>query len=317
MRADRLLSILLLLQANTRLTAAELAKRLEVSERTIHRDMDALSAAGIPVVAERGTGGGWSLLGDYQTNLTGLTSEETLALFLPQPSQLLADLGLQHTTQSVHRKLLASLPRPFQQDAQNAANRLYIDTTGWHQTDREGITLIPMLLDAIRQERQLEITYRRSDTSVTRRLTPLGLVAKGSHWYLIGHLDDTVRTYKVARITAAERLDEPGTRPADFDLAAFWQASTAEFRNNLPQYPATLLVRTAALPRLKTLRFTRIHHQSEPDEDGWVKVEADFETDWHARDSILSLGSQAKVLAPQELRERVVRELEAGLELYK
>jgi len=186
MRADRLLSILLLLQVHRRVTARELAKRLEVSERTIHRDMEALSAAGVPVVAERGTGGGWGLLEAYQTNLTGLNEVEIQALFLTRPARLLDDLGLHQASEAALIKLLAALPSLSRRNAEYVRNRIHIDATRWSNQE-EAIPYLPTLQDAIWQERKLHITYRRGDDACVERLVdPLGVVPRGvcGTWWL-------------------------------------------------------------------------------------------------------------------------------------
>src|SRR3954452_11633467 len=151
MRADRLLSILLLLQVNHRITSRALAERLEVSERTIHRDMEALTAAGVPVMAERGTGGGWSLLEHYRTNLTGLNEAEVQALFLTRPPQLLGDLGMDKASDAALIKLFAALPAMYRRGAEEVRQRIYIDITGWNRPE-EAVPLLPTLQEAIWQE---------------------------------------------------------------------------------------------------------------------------------------------------------------------
>src|SRR5215469_12044094 len=178
MRADRLLSILLLLQVHRRITAGELARRLEVSERTIHRDMEALGIAGIPVVAERGIGGGWSLMEEYRTNLTGLNKAEIQALFLAGPSRLLADLGLEKASDAALIKLLAALPSTNRNDAEYVRQRIHFDVTGWHRAD-DGVPFLPALQQAIWRERKVLLTYQRGGDcgSVERLADPLGLVA--------------------------------------------------------------------------------------------------------------------------------------------
>src|SRR5579871_117459 len=182
MRADRLLSIMLLLQVHRRMTASELARRLEVSERTIHRDMEALSAAGIPVTAQRGAGGGWLLLEGYRTNLTGLTNAEIQALFLTTPARLLADLGLGRASDAASIKLLAALPAVSRRGAEYARQRIHVDIAGWGQAEGS-IPFLAALQDAIWQEYRVGIAYRRADgAAVERVVDPLGLVAKGSIW---------------------------------------------------------------------------------------------------------------------------------------
>src|SRR5215472_402778 len=223
MRADRLLSILLLLQTHQRLTGRDLAKRLEVSERTIHRDMEALGMAGVPVVAERGTGGGWSLLEGYRTNLTGLTGTEMQALLLAKPSRLLADLGLRQAADAALLKLLAAMPAITRHAAEYARQRLHVDGAGWHEAAEAVPYLLP-IQEAIWQERKLRLTYQRGDGTTVERLTdPLGLVAKSGVWYLVAAVDGELRSYRVSRVQSAQATEESFARPPTFDLAAYWQ----------------------------------------------------------------------------------------------
>ena len=186
MRADRLLSIVLLLQAHKQMTSRDLASRLEVSERTIHRDMDALSGAGIPVVAARGSGGGWSLLGEYRTDLTGLTETEIQSLFVTKPAKLLADLRLEKAADGALLKLLACLPATFRQGVDRARQRIHVDVSGWSRRE-EAVPFLPILQEALWLERYVQITYERGEhgEQVQRVIAPFGLVAKGSVWYLL------------------------------------------------------------------------------------------------------------------------------------
>src|SRR4030095_15655399 len=173
MRADRLLSIVLLLQAHHQLTSRDLAARLEVSERTIHRDMEALSGAGIPVIAARGLGGGWSLLGEYRTTLTGLTEPEIQSLFVNKPTKLLADLHMEKAADGALLKLLASLPSGFRQGAERARQRIYVDVSGWSRRE-EAVPFLPILQEALWLERKLQIHYERGENCepVERLLSP-------------------------------------------------------------------------------------------------------------------------------------------------
>lgn len=318
MRADRLLSILLLLQTHQRMTAHELAKRLEVSERTIHRDMEALSAAGVPVVAERGTGGGWGLLGTYQTTLTGLTEAEAHALFLTQPARLLTDLGLHKASEAALIKLFASLPAMHRQNAEYVRQRIHIDGAGWH-TSEEAVPLLPTLQDAIWQERKLHITYQRgNDTTVERLVNPLGLVAKGSVWYLVATVDEKTLTYRVSRIQHASITDEACVRPAHFELAAYWEQSSADFKANLPRYPAIVRVSPTILSYMRYVgRYVRIEHVEPPDADGWSRVSLCFEGEHNACEYVLGFGARMEVLEPESLRELVIREARNIVEFYE
>src|SRR5262245_43539177 len=270
MRADRLLSIMLLLQVHQRITTRELAQRLEVAERTIHRDMDALGAAGVPIVAERGSGGGWSLLEEYRTNLTGLNEAEIQALFLAQPARLLGDLGLRQAADAARIKLQAALSPTARHDAEHARQRIHIDGAGWSQA-REPVPLLPAIQEAVWQDRTLLLTYQRADdTAVERLVEPLGLVAKGSIWYLIARVDDSTRTYRISRVQKAEITNQTFTRPVDFDLAAHWEASSTQFRANLPQYPATIRIEATLYDYMRTVgRYARVVGAGPPDERGW------------------------------------------------
>jgi predicted DNA-binding transcriptional regulator YafY len=317
MRADRLFTIVLLLQSHRQLTGRDLARRLEVSERTIHRDMDALSGAGIPVVASRGTGGGWSLLGEYRTNLTGLNEAEVQSLFVTtRPSRLLADLKLEKAAEGALLKLLAALPSMYRRGAEQARQRIHIDVTGWNRAE-EAVPLLHALQEAIWQERKLHMTYGECD-AVERLVDPLGLVAKGSVWYLVAAVEGgDVRSYRVSRIQKAETLDEPCARPADFDLASFWEQSAARFRAQLPRYQARVRVRQEIIPRMPYGgRFARIERMGQADEQGWVEVWLRFDIEEMACEYALSFGTQLEVLEPLALREKVIRLAESVVTFY-
>jgi predicted DNA-binding transcriptional regulator YafY len=317
MRADRLFSIVLLLQSHRQLTARNLAERLEVSARTIHRDMEALSGAGIPVVAERGTGGGWSLLGEYRTNLTGLNEAEIQSLFVIKPSRLLADLKLEKAAEGALLKLLAALPSVYRRGAEYARQRIYIDVTGWDRSD-EAVPLLHVLQEAIWQERKVRMTYQRGGCDAVERLVdPLGLVAKGSVWYLVAGVEGEVRSYRISRIEGAELTDDPCVRPTDFDLALFWEQSAARFRAHLPRYHARVRVRSEIVPRLRYAgRFARVEQTGEADEEGWVPVSLRFDVEEMACEYALSFGTQLEVLEPLALREKVIEAAKSVVAFY-
>src|SRR6188474_3953759 len=248
MRADRLISIVLLLQANGRMTAETLASRLEVSQRTILRDMDALSGAGVPVVAERGTGGGWRLIDGYETKLTGLTPAEIRSLFLARPPALLAELGLKEAADAAWLKLRAALPVGVREQAEFVRQRLLIDSRNWRDST-EPLTTLPVLLEALWSGQRLKFGYEKADGETSERdVDPLGLVARANRWYLVAAKGDERRTYRVSRISSAEILPERAARPEGFDLAAYWEASSNRFREHLPRYNATFLVTEHILP---------------------------------------------------------------------
>jgi len=317
-RADRLLSIVLLLQANHQMTSRDLAARLEVSERTIHRDMEALSGAGIPVTAARGLGGGWSLLGEYRTTLTGLNEAEIQSLFVTKPAKLLADLQLEKAADGALLKLLASVPSTFREGAERARQRIYIDVTGWSKRE-EAVPFLPVLQEALWLERKLKIGYERGENSelVERLISPFGLVAKGSVWYLVGSVDGNVRTYRVSRISQAEVLEQQSPIPSDFNLAEYWENSSSTFKSSLPNYLATFWVAPETSLRLTFAgRFARVNETGETDFRGWKKFKVGFDIEEMACEYALSFGPSLEVIEPLTLREKVVAMAKATLDFY-
>lgn len=303
MRADRLLSILLVLQTKGGITSRQLAERLEVSERTIHRDMEALTAAGVPVYAERGARGGWRLLEDYHTDLTGLKPGEIQALLVGQPNKLLEDLGLSKALQGAWIKLLASLPALYRQEAEGVRGRIYVEPRG----AAEPVPHLPTLLEALWLGRKLQIIYRRHDGQISERLLdPLGLVAKGSTWYLVAWNGEDYRTYRISRLQHARLSPEAAIRPKDFDLQRFWEESRAQLKEHLPRYDVWARVQQQALERFGLVgRWARLE-QSVPLGEGWIEAQIRFETEEDALAWVLSLGAGVRVLEPAELREKVL-----------
>ena len=309
MRADRLLSILLLLQVHRRLTARQLAERLEVSPRTIHRDMDALSAAGVPVYAEPGPGGGCALQEGYKTGLTGLTESEVRTLFVSGVPGPLKDLGLGDALGGVLLKLLATLPSAHRVDAERARERIYLDAARWHHRG-DAVPHLRTLQGALWRDRKLRLTYgRRGEEPRERLVEPYGLVAKAGVWYLVAAVADGMRVYRVSRILTAEMVAESFERPSGFDLQSYWEGWCAEFERGLRSYP--LKVRVA--PRLASqLEYeggdgvrASIRDAGPPDTEGWLTLTLTYESAEVARATVLSFGPLAEVLAPCELRESV------------
>jgi predicted DNA-binding transcriptional regulator YafY len=313
MRADRLISIVLLLQANGRMTAETLAGRLEVSQRTILRDMDALSSAGVPVVAERGTGGGWRLIDGYETKLTGLTPAEIRSLFLARPPALLAELGIKEAADAAWLKLRAALPVGVREQAEFVRQRLLIDSRNWRDS-AESLTSLPVILESLWAGRRLKFCYEKSDgESSEREVDPLGLVARGNRWYLVATRGDEQRTYRVSRIRSAEILAVPCTRPESFDLAAHWEMSTNRFREHLPRYDATFLVTRAILPWV-CYRSWRVLEQVAVGDR--VRVSMRFDAPEECRQFALAFGAELEVVSPQELRDYVVATARAVAAAY-
>lgn len=318
MRADRLFSIVLMLQSRRMLTSRELARRLEVSARTIHRDMDALSAAGIPVVAERGTGGGWSLLGEYRTNLTGLSQAEAQSLFVANSSRLLADLKLEKAAEGAFLKLLAALPGAYRQGAEHARRLIHVDVTGWRRAQEE-VPLLGVVQDAVWQGRRLRMAYGQAECGATERVVdPLGLVAKGGVWYLVAGVGGEVRSYRVSRIASAETLDERAARPPDFDLADYWEQSAARLSARPSNYTMRARARAEIVPVLAYAgRFARVGPAGPADEEGWHEVSVGFDAEDIARDFALGFGDRLEVLEPRGLREKVVEAARRVVAFYE
>jgi len=322
MRADRLLSIMLLLQIYQRLTARELARRLEVSERTIQRDMDALSTAGVPVVAERGSGGGWALVEGYRTNLTGLNGEEVQTLFAGLPDRLLADLNLGRASDAAHVKLLAALPAASREAAEYARSRIHVDVAGWGSAG-ESLPHLHTIQEAVWQGRKLLLGYgagqRDGAAPDERAVDPLGLVAKGGVWYLVARAaDGEVRSYRVSRVTSARVSEEPCERPAGFDLAAFWAESVARFKSHAPSFHATFRAHKSVLHLLPYAgRFSRVESLGEADADGWASVHMRFQFEEDAAALALGFGTKVEVVEPEDLRERILRTAEEVVRFYK
>ena len=308
MRADRLLAILLLLQTRGRTTARELARRLEVSERTIYRDLDALSAAGVPVIAESGPGGGCLLAPDYRTDLTGLTHDEAQSLLLAAPLGPLADLGMGGALQAGLLKLLAALPETARGAAEHARLRVHVDMRGWFRAV-ESTPLLPALQEAVWGDLRLRIVHAKDGGEERDRIVePLGLVAKLSVWYLVAETADGLRVFRVSRIAAVEPTGELFSRPPGFDLASYWNEWSSSFRGTLPNYSVRLLLRPRLLPELAwAVRETTADLQQRAClcADGLLQLDVDFETLADARSFLLRWGDDVVAERPHELRAAV------------
>ncbi|MGC5325995.1 helix-turn-helix transcriptional regulator [Brevibacillus sp. SYSU BS000544] len=315
MRADRLLLILLLLQNHQKMTTRELARKLEVSERTVIRDMEALSAAGIPVFAERGATGGWALTEGYRTSLTGMKREEIVSLLLVKPTDTLRDLGLSDNFETAYQKLLAASPSALRQDAELVRRRIHVDGAGWHKSN-ESFPHLSVVQEAVWEGRKLCITYQRGDEQVERVIHPLGLVAKRSTWYVVAETEGELRTYRISRIVEAHMLDEGFEPPVGFELAAYWEESTQQFKANLPRYPARVNIKDSIIERISSERFVKVLQMGTM-KNGWVDAELEFNTLESACQIILGYGSHIEVLEPIELRDEVISNVNAIVELYQ
>ncbi|GGK77443.1 transcriptional regulator [Planomonospora parontospora subsp. parontospora] len=322
MRASRLLSLLLLLQTRGRMTAAELSEELEVSIRTVYRDVEALSSAGVPVYADRGPAGGYRLLDGYRTRLNGLTAEEASSMFLAALPGPAAELGLGEVAAAAELKLLAALPPGPRSHATRMRERFHLDVPGWYRSAEEA-PFLGEVARAVWEQRPVRMTYRRwGPQDVERLVHPYGLVLKGGSWYMVASPgEESPRTYKVARIVAAEVLDGCFERPEGFDLADFWARYTVDFRERM--YTAHALIRLA--PGLEgLLRYTVGEDPADaalacagpPDERGWRVLRLPVESIRHARWLLLRLGTDVEVLEPPELRAAMAETAAALTVLY-
>ncbi|AUG75428.1 transcriptional regulator [Kitasatospora sp. MMS16-BH015] len=323
MRASRLVSILLLLQTRGRVTAAQLAAELEVSVRTVYRDVEALHAAGIPLYGDAGHRGGYQLLDGYRTRLTGLSPGEAEALFLSGLPGPAAELGLGSVLAAAQLKVRAALPAALAAQAERTQSRFHLDAPGWY-ADRDETPFLAEVADAVWHSRVLHVRYRRwkAPTEVERRWEPYGLVLKAGRWYVVA--GPGPYAYRVDQILAVlPPEDGPGagapgafTPPAEFDLAAWWERHQAEFHRSLHRADATVRLAPAALGRFTgpTARALAATGRVEP--DGWTRAVLPIESVERACAEYLALGPEIEVLEPPELREALVRAARAVLTRY-
>jgi predicted DNA-binding transcriptional regulator YafY len=317
MLASRLLSTLMLLQARGRMTAPDLARELEVSVRTVYRDIDQLSAAGIPVTAERGRDGGFHLLNGFRTQLTGLTQAEAETLMLAGLPGPAAELGLAERMSSARLKLMAALPAGMR--AERVATRFHLDVAGWFRAS-EPVALLPTVAAAVWSERYLKIRYRQGGDSNEVRIGPLGLVLKAGVWYLVAQKGSSYRTYKAANILAAECLDESFARPGDFDLASYWTRASREYELGSYRCQATIRLSPRGRSLINLLgpyvETAVTKTAGRPDSQGWLRCTIPVESADFGIRELLRLGEDLEVLAPAPLRSEVRQTLRRMLRNY-
>ena len=325
MRADRLLSLLLLVQTRGRMTAQELADELEVSVRTVYRDVEALSAAGVPLYADRGPAGGYQLLDGYRTKLTGLTVDQAESLFLVGMPGPAAALGLGTELAAAELKLLAALPAELRGRAERMRERFHLDAPGWFR-EAEDVPHLASVADAVWNQRRVRARYRRwrAPREVERVWDPLGVVLKAGVWYFVAGTvpEGEIRAYKVSHLIDVEALPERFDRPAGFDLAGYWREWTSRFENSLIRMEAQVRISPQGLDRLQHLlggpamvQAARANAEP-PDADGWVRTRIPVEQVRKAHGDFLALGAQVEVLGPPELRDLVVGTVSALAEIY-
>lgn len=301
MRADRLISIMMLLQSRGRLTAGALADELLVSERTIYRDIEALCESGVPIYTEHGPGGGFALLDSYRTNLTGMTEEELRALFMLSVPAPLERLGLSQELRSALLKLSAALPGERRANETLVQQRFLLDWA-WFSTD-DPVPNLNILQQGVWQDRKVKISYRMpfGVTVEDLQVDPYGLVAKAGAWYLVSARAGYPVVYRVSNLLNASLCEETFARPAAFDLAAFWQAWCAGYEQERISFAAVVRVAPQMLPLLR-LYFTQVETPGEPGPDGWVTMTLRFESFEYARGHLLAAGRAVEVLEPEALR---------------
>ncbi|MFH8792999.1 helix-turn-helix transcriptional regulator [Streptomyces sp. NPDC017941] len=331
MRAARLIKMVLLLQSRASMTAAELAAELEVSERTITRDAQALTEAGVPVYADRGRTGGYRLVGGYRTRLTGLARGEAEALFLSGVPGALREMGLEDAASAARLKVSAALLPSLRDAPRSAAQRFHLDAPGWFK-ETPPPALLPAVADAVWDDRPVVARYRRQDSEVERALEPYGLVLKAGVWYLCARVPETGshRVYRIDRFTSVTPA-APGTsgtsagerfvRDEDFDLPAFWEERAAQFARAILREEVVLRLTPAGARQLPHVTDRAVAQEvlagAEPDDRGRVTVTLPVESIVVAYSQLLALGAEVEVLRPPELRERLATTAARMAGLYR
>lgn len=307
MKASRLLSIMLLLQARGRMTAHALAEEFEVSVRTIYRDVDQLSAAGVPIYADKGPYGGFALLDGYRTRLTGLSGKEAEALFLSGLPGPAAELGLGEAMAQARLKLLAAIPESARGDAERVDRRFHLDPIGWFQGAGESAHLRNIAM-AVWETRLIRIRYDSWKAVVDRTVAPLGLVLKAGIWYLVARVGEHVRTYRISYIQTLDVLPDGFERPSGFDLAAHWAAASRAYESRMLSEEAVVRLSPEGLKQLA--RIGQALEQallcaSNPDDHGWRTATIPIESIAAATAQLLPLHGEVEALAPAELRTAI------------
>jgi predicted DNA-binding transcriptional regulator YafY len=322
MRASRLLSLLLLLQTRGRMTAQQLAEELEVSVRTVYRDVDALHEAGVPLYGDAGPAGGYQLLDGYRTRLTGLTAAEAETLFLAGLPGPAAELGLGSVLAAAQLKLRAALPASLRDNADRLSERFYLDAPGWYRSTAE-VPYLPLVASAVWERQLIQIRYQRwkAPTDVTRMLAPHGLVLKAGTWYVVARCDGELRTYRVDQITDAALCDAGFDATPGFDLGSWWRSYLDDFQQRLHTGYALIRISPAAADRARGLLSAAVAAAvltggtTEP--DGWVRARVPIESDSQALADFIRLGADIEILEPAELREEAARTARAMAALYR
>lgn len=309
----------MLLQSRGRMSARALAGELEVSVRTLHRDVDHLSAAGVPVYAERGRAGGFALLEGWKTTLTGLTPAEAQAVFLSGLAGPAAQLGLGGNLKAARLKLLTALPAAWRDHAQVVSSRLHLDPVDWYR-EQEPTPLLAVVAEAVWNERELAVVYESWKKTSARTVGPLGLVVKAGIWYLVANLGDRPATFRVSNLRSAKLLASRVRRPKTFDLGAYWVDSIERFERGLYTREATVLATLAgrkALASLGSVVARRlVRAVTTRRRDGRVKLRIPIESIDDATGQLLRLSPEVEVLEPAALRQSIIKRVRNTAKLY-
>ena len=310
-----MMSLLLHLQVRGQVRGKELADRLEVSERTVQRDVEALVAAGVPVRSTRGPAGGYRLDGGYRTRLTGMGLDEAGALAFLGLAGPAEQLGLGEMLEGARIKVWASLTSDAREQAGKTAERFHLDPSRFFSTP-EPVPSLPQLAEAAWRDRRIRIEYVREGRSAVREVDPLGLVLAAGEWYLVALRNDERRTYRVSRIRSVEQLYEPVNRPADFHLAESWNEARKGMEDDGPTVEVTVRIKARALSRLRNLVHVQGQDRVPVAETGTLELTVPFDNEWWARDALRRLGADAEILRPANLRRRVAAELRKASAQY-
>jgi predicted DNA-binding transcriptional regulator YafY len=305
----------MLLQINKKLTAYQLSKKLEVSIRTIYRDIDTLSGIGVPIVTDKGINGGIKLLGDYKTSLTGITKNELWSLFIPTSDKILEDLGVENLKYSTLLKIMGSSATNEVKEFEDIQNYIYIDMYTWNETNTMANThILSVLQNAIYNSKSLKILYRKIDETKEVELNPLGLVCKRSIWYLVAVNNEMIKTYKVTSIESALLMDYTFIRPYDFNLKNYWKNSTINFKNLIPKHTFTFKVRPYILNHIKERQFITISETIVKENELYLKIK--FDAIWQGIEFAFGYGKDIEIIEPIEAISEIKKKALEVIDLY-
>lgn len=315
MRADRLISILMLLQMHKKLTASELSKKLEVSVRTIYRDIDILSGIGVPIIADKGINGGIKLLGDYKTSLTGINKKELFSLLIPTGDKIFEDLGIEDLKYSTMLKILGNSSHNQIEELENIQNYIYIDMYTWNEPNISlDIDILSILQNAVWNSKSLKLLYRKIDETKEIVINPLGLVCKRGVWYLVAADNEIIKTYKVTSIESALLMNDTFVRPYDFNLKIYWKNSTNNFKNLIPKYTFAFKVSPSILNHIKERPFITISETIFRENEIYLNIK--FDSVLQGIEFAFGYGKDIEIIEPIEAISEIKKRALEVIDLY-